>query len=113
MTRVLLLRRAGTQAMHLGNLDKTDFLIPPVALFYFYTVFAAAFHWPLVSTRMFFCAGVIAWIGVGRCYIGGRVWVESLASFGTSFRVGTDVDQPDKLVPTGIFAVSRNPIYVG
>ena len=54
MTRVLLLRRAGTQAMHFGDLDKTDFLIPPVALFYFYTIFAAAFHWPLVSTRMFF-----------------------------------------------------------
>ena len=28
ITRVLLLRRAGTPAMHLGGLDKTDFLIP-------------------------------------------------------------------------------------
>ncbi len=37
----------------------------------------------------------------------------SLVSFGRRIRVGIDVDQPDKLETTGIFAVSRNPIYVG
>jgi protein-S-isoprenylcysteine O-methyltransferase Ste14 len=113
ITRVMLLRQAGTKAMHFGNLDKTDFLIPPVALFYFYTIFAAAFGWPLVSTQMFFHSNVIAWIGVGLCFIGLMVLVASLVSFGRSFRVGIDVDDPDKLITTGVFAVSRNPIYVG
>ena len=28
LTRVYLLRRAGTRAMHFGRIDKTDFLIP-------------------------------------------------------------------------------------
>lgn len=111
--RVLLLRRAGTQAMHFGNLDKKDFLIPPVALFYFYTVFAAAFNWPLISTQKFFHSNVIGWIGVGLCFTGLLVLFLSLASFGKSFRVGIDVDKPDELVTTGIFALSRNPIYVG
>lgn len=113
LTRVLLLRRAGTQAMHFGNLDKKDFLIPPVALFYFYTIFAAAFKWPLISTQKFFRAGVIAWIGIGLCYTGLLILLLSLVSFGRSFRVGIDVDTPDELVTRGIFAISRNPIYVG
>ena len=33
-------------------------------------------------------------------------------SFGRSFRVGIDTDHPGKLATTGVFAYSRNPIYV-
>jgi protein-S-isoprenylcysteine O-methyltransferase Ste14 len=33
-------------------------------------------------------------------------------SFGRSFRIGIDTDQPDTLITDGIFAFSRNPIYV-
>jgi len=113
VSRVLLLRRTGTRAMHFGELDNTDFLIPPVALFYFYTVFAAAFSWPLATSQRFFQSTTAAWFGVGLCLIGVLIVVLSLVSFGRSFRIGIDVDQPGRLVTTGIFAVSRNPIYVG
>jgi protein-S-isoprenylcysteine O-methyltransferase Ste14 len=112
-TRIVLLRKAGTRAMHFGNIDKTDFLIPPFALFYFYTVFAAAFDWPLVSTQRFFHSKAAAWIGVSLCVGGLLILLISLISFGRSFRVGIDIDHPDDLVTTGIFSVSRNPVYVG
>ena len=112
LTRVLLLRRVGTRAMHFGSIDKTDFLIPPVALFYFYTVFAAAFGWPLVNGDRFFHVRALPWIGVALCFAGLLVLLASLISFGRSFRVGIDVDHPDQLVTTGVFAWSRNPIYV-
>ncbi|ORV92833.1 isoprenylcysteine carboxyl methyltransferase [Mycobacterium interjectum] len=111
--RVVLLRRAGIQALHFGKRDKTDYLIPPVALFYFYTVFAAAFGWPLASDQLFFHSAIVAWLGVALCLAGVGILVLSLVSFGSSFRVGIDADEPGRLVTTGIFAVSRNPIYVG
>ena len=112
LTRVYLLRRAGTRAMHFGRIDKTDFLIPPFALFYFYTVFAAAFNLPTVSTQTFFHSELLSWVGVLLCLVGLVLLLLSLVAFGRSFRVGIDVDLADKLVTTGVFAVSRNPIYV-
>src|ERR1700756_5911156 len=93
VSRVLLLRRTGTRAMHFGELDKTDFLIPPVALFYFYTVFAAAFGSPLANSRRFFQSTSVAWFGVGLCVVAVLILVASLVSFGRSFRIGIDVDQ--------------------
>jgi protein-S-isoprenylcysteine O-methyltransferase Ste14 len=110
--RVFSLRCSGIQAMRFGDIDKTDYLIPPFALFYFYMVFAAAFDLPNVSKQTFFHSEGIAWIGVGLCLAGLAVLLLSLNSFGQSFRVGIDVDHADKLVTTGIFALSRNPIYV-
>ncbi len=112
LTRVLLMKRKGMEAMNFGKIDKTDFLIPPFALFYFYLVFAHAFHFPSRSTQEFFHSGVIAWIGVFFCLAGVALVLWSLVSFGQSFRVGIDTEHPDRLITTGVFAYSRNPIYV-
>ncbi|TCT02353.1 methyltransferase family protein [Paralcaligenes ureilyticus] len=111
-TRILLMRRKGIKAMHFGSIDKTDFLIPPFAFFYFYVVFAAAFHWSGVSTQEFFQSGAVSWAGALFCLAGLLLLLWSLVSFGRSFRVGIDTQHADKLVTTGVFALSRNPIYV-
>ena len=112
LTRVLLLRRRGIAAMKFGKLDKTDFLIPPFALFYFYLVFANAFNLPSVSKQEFFHSEILSWVGVFFCLSGLLLLLWSLVSFGQSFRVGIDTEHPDKLITNGVFAFSRNPIYV-
>lgn len=112
LTRALLMKRKGIKAMHFGKIDTTDFLVPPFAFFYFYVVFAAAFHWPTVSTQEFFQSGGISWVGVRFCLTGLLLLLWSLVSFGRSFRVGIDPEHADKLITTGVFALSRNPIYV-
>lgn len=112
LTRVAMMKKRGIAVLHFGKLDKTDFLIPPFALFYFYLVFAAAFQLPSPSTQAFFRSDVVAWIGVAFCLIGLLFLLWSLVSFGQSFRIGIDIDHPEQLITRGVFAVSRNPIYV-
>jgi len=91
---------------------KTDFLILPFALFYLYLAFAAAFGLPTVSAKEIFHSGIIEWLEVTFCVAGLSLLSGSLISFGKTFRVGIDTSRPDKLVTNGIFAHSRNPIYV-
>ena len=112
LTRVLLMKRKGIRAMNFGKIDKTDFLIPPFAFFYFYIVFSTAFNLPTVSNQEFFHSGIISWVGVLFCLTGLLLMLVSLVSFGRSFRIGIDTDHPDKLVTSGVFALSRNPLYV-
>ena len=51
-------------------------------------------------------------MGVFFCLAGLLLLLWSLVSFGQSFRVGIDAEHPDKLITSGVFAFSRNPIYV-
>jgi protein-S-isoprenylcysteine O-methyltransferase Ste14 len=112
LTRVLQMKRRGIEAMNFGKIDKKDFFIPPFALFYFYLVFAAAFNFPTISSQQFFHAEIVSWVGVFFCSAGLLLIIWSLVSFGKSFRVGIDTEHPDKLITSGVFAFSRNPIYV-
>src|SRR5215469_3758193 len=112
LTRVFLLKRWGIYAMKFGNIDRKDFLILPFVLFYFYRALAAAFNWPTVSTQEFFHSGIISWAGALLCLIGLLLFLWSLISFRQSFRVGIDTEHPDRLITDGVFAFSRNPIYV-
>jgi protein-S-isoprenylcysteine O-methyltransferase Ste14 len=112
VTRALLMKRQGITAFNFGKIDRKDFLIPPFALFYLYIVFARAFQFPMPSRQEFFRSETATWIGVALCAAGLSLFLASLISFGRSFRVGIDTRHPDQLITSGVFAFSRNPIYV-
>ncbi len=109
--RVLLLKAKVIAAFKFGAMDRKDFIIPPFALLYIYIVLAETFGWPTLGHALFDSAGM-AWAGASLCALGLVCFLLSLIAFGKSFRVGIDEDHPGTLVTMGVFAVSRNPIYV-
>jgi protein-S-isoprenylcysteine O-methyltransferase Ste14 len=110
--RVLVLGRAGVRAVKFGKTDRTDFLIPPFFLVYLYIIVTAALHGQRADRLGLVWSGLVSWVGALLCVAGWLLLVLALISFGRSFRVGIDPDDPDRLVTTGVFAFTRNPIYV-
>jgi protein-S-isoprenylcysteine O-methyltransferase Ste14 len=51
-------------------------------------------------------------VGVVLIAIGFILFIWALISFGNSWRVGIDMTRPGELVTGGVFAFSRNPIFV-
>ena len=112
LTRVAILRRRGITAVKFCATDKADFLILPFAFLYFYIIFASALDWPTFVHSTMFTSTVAAWVGVALCASGLGLIIVTLIAFGSSFRVGIDMDRPYKLVTTGVFARTRNPIFI-
>jgi protein-S-isoprenylcysteine O-methyltransferase Ste14 len=76
-----------------------------------------AFHadfkiFPAPLNRVLIDSSIIKIVGVALVSVGLLFFVAAFVSFGDSWRVGFDVKTPGSLVTDGIFALSRNPIYV-
>ncbi|GAB6393044.1 MAG: CPBP family intramembrane metalloprotease/isoprenylcysteine carboxylmethyltransferase [Treponematales bacterium] len=112
--RAATLRRRGIRAIVFGTTDKTDFILVPIMLALVYSVCTAVFPLPLWKPLVvpFWETALPGWAGIALCALSVAGIIASLVSFGNSFRVGIDAQKPDKLVTTGMFAFSRNPIYV-
>jgi protein-S-isoprenylcysteine O-methyltransferase Ste14 len=73
----------------------------------------SSFHiFPAPFDTQLFDSSLARVIGVALITVGLFIFILAFISFGDSWRVGFDVRTPGALVTSGIFAVTRNPIYL-
>ena len=108
------LKKRGIRTIVFGRTDKSDFLLIPCVLAIVYSALAKPTGLPMwiALVRPFWDSTVPGWAGIGICLISNIGFALTLADFGDSFRVGIDEDKPGELITGGMFAISRNPIYV-
>lgn len=67
---------------------------------------------PAAWRRPIFVSPLADWVGVAAIVSGLAIFAAALAAFGRSWRIGIDHDRPGQLVTRGIFAWTRNPIFL-
>jgi protein-S-isoprenylcysteine O-methyltransferase Ste14 len=67
---------------------------------------------PLVLVKQIFKNQIIQFAGAMVIFVGLIVFCLALISFNSSWRVGIDTVSPGDLITTGVFSVSRNPIFL-
>jgi protein-S-isoprenylcysteine O-methyltransferase Ste14 len=80
--------------------------------FVLYAVHADFHIFPAPLNQILIDSQISRIIGATLVFIGLLFFLGAFVSFGDSWRVGFDIKTPGKLVTGGIFAFSRNPIYV-
>jgi len=112
--RSAMLKRKGINAIVFGVTDKTDFILVPIVLCFFYALLAPIFNlpFPMILETSFWNIDILNFLAIIICTISLIWFAITLKIFGNSFRVGIDENTKDELITTGTFALSRNPIYI-
>src|SRR5262245_58996646 len=76
-----------------------------------------AFHFeerflPAFANKQLFDSKFLQLIGAAFLICSLLIFISALIAFGNSWRVGIDEKTPGKLVSGGIFAITRNPIFL-
>ena len=113
-TRAAVLRKKGVRVLVLGQTDKNVYLLVLSVCLVVYAAMADTFGLPMWNAllRPFWHSRTPGWFGLLVCFAAAAGFVLTIFSLGESFRVGIDADKPGGLITGGVFAVSRNPVYL-
>ena len=120
--RTIWLRRKGTKVFVIGSgkkgftalLEKSFLIFFPIWLI---EIGILSLHLnfqflPLVLIELIFKNQIIQFAGAVVIFLGLLVFCLALISFKFSWRVGIDTVSPGDLITTGVFSVTRNPIFL-
>jgi len=120
--KTIWLRRKGTKVFVLGSGKKgiTALLEKSFLVFFPIWLIEIGIHslhldfqfLPLVLVKQILKNQIIHFAGVIAIFVGLIVFCLALISFNSSWRVGIDTVSPGDLITTGVFSVSRNPIFL-
>jgi len=112
--RAVILGRHGIKVIVFGETNKTDFIIVPIVLFFFYAIISSVYNlpFPKILIQNFVENKILNICAIVICTISLIWFAVTLKIFGKSFRVGIDENTKDKLITNGTFSISRNPIYL-
>ena len=120
--RTIWLRRKGTKVFVLGSgktggtalLEKSFLVFFPIWLIEIgiHSLHLNIQFLPLVMVKLIFKNQIIQFAGAVVIFVGLAVFCLALISFSSSWRVGIDTVSPGSLITTGVFSVTRNPIFL-
>jgi protein-S-isoprenylcysteine O-methyltransferase Ste14 len=120
--RTIWLRRKGTKVFVLGSGKKgvTALLEKSFLVFFPIWLIEIGIHslhlniqfLPLVVVKLIFKNQIIQFAGTVVIFVGLLVFCLALISFSSSWRVGIETVSPGGLITTGVFSVTRNPIFL-
>ena len=114
--RTIMLTKRGIKVWVISGSSKNmakrilEILFIPGFLTFFILVAATAAN--IFSLPFLWQASKSDIAGITLCYIGLAIFFCALVSFGESWRIGVDEKNSDKLIQKGVFAISRNPIFL-
>jgi protein-S-isoprenylcysteine O-methyltransferase Ste14 len=120
--RTIWLRKNGTKVFVIGSGKKgvTALLEKSFLIFFPIWLIEIGIHsfnidtqfLPLVMVKLIFKNQIIQFAGAVVLFVSLLVFCLALISFNSSWRVGIDTAAPGELITTGVFSVTRNPIFL-
>ncbi len=120
--RTIWLRKKGTKVFVLGSGKKGFTALLEISFLIFFSIWLIeiGIHFfnldtqflPLVMVKLIFKNQIIQFAGAVVIFVSLLVFCLALISFNSSWRVGIDTAAPGELITTGVFSVTRNPIFL-